>query len=499
MLAMPTQTATTDEPPGRDPLWRRDGRRLFLAIFGAVLAVEVVKNALLFAIGPPVPQMDASAYWERGRQIASGDVWMRENLVSYLTPGQPAFLAFCQAVFGRYALAAASGLQHAMVVLTALLTAWMCGRLSANRWVALAGLTVSACCIARPYYANAVLTETLFTFLITFHLAVAIHYQRSPTFRSAMAMGASVGLSILVRPIAQLLWLPVFAVTFTRRSPEGRIQWRVAARHAAMAGLVIAVIVAPWFARNWRYFGEPFLTKFTGRNLWIVTFQSDPGAELPFPTDADGQRLLELLQDAPNPVDLRHTWSVSNALRERGVEDTEIDELMLSVCLSAIEQRPLRFGFYALKRFANFWRTSLDPFPYYAGLDMQRTDYQGQYAWRNRSLEAKLAPILDRAPPRFLRWNELATLLTAIGVFGLLYRRDTRRAGLTIALTLAYFSVLTAALEIPNYRYRMILEPLMIVAICSGIYNIATLVSTPCSTGRRRAGREHPPEITNVN
>lgn len=473
MLAMPTDPATTDEPPGRDPLWRHHGRRIFLGLFAALVAIEIAKNALLFALGPPVPQLDAGSYWERGTQMASGDVWLRDNLVSYLTPGQPAFLAFCQSVFGRYALAAASALQHAMVVLTSLITAWMCGRVSGNRWVALAGLAVSAFCLARPFYANAVLTETLFTFLITAHLALAIRYQRHPTPKTAIAIGVSVGLAILVRPIAQLLWLPVFLVTFPRWSAEGGVRWRSVIRHSAIAASVMLLIVAPWFARNWRFFGEPFLTKFTGRNLWIVTFQPDPGAELPFPTDADGRRLLALLNDAPKEIDLRHTWSVSNALRDHGVEDGEIDEMMLSVCLSAIEQDPQKFAFHAFKRFVNYWRTSLDPFPYFIALDMQRTDYQGQVAWRNRSLEMTLAPILDRAPPRFLRWNELATLLTATGVFGLLFRRETRRAGLMLALTLGYFSVLTAALEIPNYRYRMILEPLMIVAVCSGIYKLA--------------------------
>lgn len=482
MLAMPTDPATTDEPPGRDPLWRHHGRRIFLGLFAALVAIEVAKNALLFALGPPVPQLDAGSYWERGRQMASGDVWLRENLVSYLTPGQPAFLAFCQSVFGRYALAAASALQHAMVVLTSLITAWMCGRVSGNRWVALAGLVVSAFCLARPFYANAVLTETLFTFLITAHLALAIRYQRHPTPKAAIALGVSVGLAILVRPIAQLLWLPVFLVTFPRWSAAGRISWRGMALHAAMAGFVILLIVAPWFARNWAFYGEPFLTKFTGRNLWIVTFQPDPGAGLPFPTDAAGQRLLTLLEGAPEEIDIRHTWSVSNALRDRGVEDGRIDELMLSVCLSAIERHPERFGFYAFKRFVNYWRTSLDPFPYFIALDTQRTDYRGQVAWRNPSLERAMAPILDRAPPRFLRWNELATVLTAAGVLGLLFRHETRRAGLLLALTLGYFSVLTAALEIPNYRYRMILEPLMIVATCSGIYSMASVRKRSAAT-----------------
>lgn len=472
-----------------------DHQRLFLGVFVALLTVEIAKNALLFAIGPPAPQLDARAYWERGSQIASGDLWMRQNPVSYLTPGQPVFLAFCQITFGSFALVAASALQHIMVVLTALVTAWMCGRISENRWVALCGLGLSACCLARPFYANAVLTETLFTFLITLHLAIVLQYQRSPSLKFALGMGASLGASILVRPIAQLLWLPVFLVTFPTKSPEWRTRLSAAARHAAMAGLVVILFVAPWYARNWRLFGEPFLTKFTGRNLWIVTFQPDPGAGLPFPTDVAGQRLLAILEDAPDPVDLRHTWSVSNALYEQGVEDAAIDELMLSVCLSAIERRPLQFGFHAFKRFVNFWRTALDPFPYYAALDMQRVDYRGQFAWRSHQLEAFWAPVLDRAPPRFLRWNELVTLLTAAGVLGLLFRRGTRRAGLTIGLTLLYFSAVTAALEIPNYRYRMILEPLMIVAICSGIYRIGDIRRKPAVDGRP-TGREHPPETT---
>ena len=68
-----------------------------------------------------------------------------------------------------------------------------------------------------------------------------------------------------------------------------------------------------------------------------------------------------------------------------------------------------------------------------------------------------------------LHWNELVTVLLGLGTGLLILRRPSREIGLSLALVFAYFAAVTAAVVIENYRYRTIVEPLMIITIVCGV------------------------------
>ena len=57
----------------------------------------------------------------------------------------------------------------------------------------------------------------------------------------------------------------------------------------------------------------------------------------------------------------------------------------------------------------------------------------------------------------------MATIFAA--VFFLLWYWPTRPFGIWILLMLAYFCVLTGLVEIPDYRYRLVVEPIAGMAI----------------------------------
>jgi hypothetical protein len=65
--------------------------------------------------------------------------------------------------------------------------------------------------------------------------------------------------------------------------------------------------------------------------------------------------------------------------------------------------------------------------------------------------------------------NTLFAGLIGLATLVLIYSRATRWWGLWTGLILVYFSVITGFFEIPAYRYRMVLEPLMISILGAAI------------------------------
>jgi hypothetical protein len=80
--------------------------------------------------------------------------------------------------------------------------------------------------------------------------------------------------------------------------------------------------------------------------------------------------------------------------------------------------------------------------------------------------------VLRKTPVHYLRFNEFVMVLVAVGTLGMIWGRHTRALGLSLAMSFLYFAAVTAVAEIENYRYRMILEPCMWVAVVCGFQNL---------------------------
>jgi len=121
------------------------------------------------------------------------------------------------------------------------------------------------------------------------------------------------------------------------------------------------------------------------------------------------------------------------------------------------------------KRFVNYWRCEVKEYPFYLHYTSHRRQHDGQRTWRIEPAATWWESILRRVPARRLRWNEFVSLSAAMGTLLLIVRRDTRPFGLSLGVVFLYFAAVTAALEIENYRYRMVLEPCLMVTIACGL------------------------------
>jgi hypothetical protein len=111
------------------------------------------------------------------------------------------------------------------------------------------------------------------------------------------------------------------------------------------------------------------------------------------------------------------------------------------------------------------------------------TESLKQIRWHSPVLADLLHRLEHYFPSRWLRMNELVLLAIVAATVMLLIDPRLRTNGLVLGLTLLYFNLITAAVEIPAYRYRMILEPVMImIVVCA--------FAAGCQRLRRPPGRD---------
>ena len=328
-------------------------------LFAALFAVDCAVHVLTFSLGPGPVVLDAEEYWVGAGDVAAGDWLQRSGRLDYRTPLYPMFVAVPRRFCGEYAHMAVVISQHVLLLCANGVTAFICWRVSRNGWAALAGYALAVLSLTRAWYANLVLTEALFTLLLTAAVGALVEYHQRPTVGRSAVFGLFLGLTILVRPVPQWLW-PLLLLLFFLHGSRGTCQPRrfpVILQHAVVAATVIVLLCTPWCARNWAMFGQPFLARLPAENKWLACFQHGSGGGLPIPDDPAGRRLLDLIGTPDGDVPDRSCHAVIVALRDKGLSKEDRDQLVAAVCRAAIREHPGRFSWAAFKRFVNFWRS----------------------------------------------------------------------------------------------------------------------------------------------
>lgn len=447
--------------------------RVAWGLWLGLLSLEVLKHGVLWGAGQAQPWGDSTVYWRMAESVAAGDVWLAAEPVAYRTPGYPWYLGACLWLGEAYGLQLAVIGQHLAVMATSVLIARMTYELTASRRAAVIAWLIAIGSTARPLQANWLLTEPLATACLTG--CAWCWLQSSPatrTLHAQLAAGVCLGVGILIRP-ALVAALPVMlGASIWRSVSEDRHDTRRlwSARRLEMIAplLLCGVTLVPWCWRNERLFDRFTLCVFTGRQLWKATFSPRPGAELPIPETAAGGELRTRLDDAA--VDLRNQWSVAPVLSRSGLNDAEVDALMERVAWQAIGEAPGRAAWWLVYRTGTFWycwdwATELreDPAPEQAS---------GFYADQARPRWSKLTEgvmhALASTPERWWVTSVTGVLLAWGGLLRLVWFSQTRRTGRLFAALFIMTTLLTATLEVPTYRYRSVLEPLLIVAAVAG-------------------------------
>jgi 4-amino-4-deoxy-L-arabinose transferase-like glycosyltransferase len=243
---------------------------VLLAVFAAGLAMFGISPTRVVE-GTDAPQYDKYALTlEADRGFSSWGGPPFEPTI-YREPLYPLFVATAYRLSGDNADLVAL-VQVVLVALTALLTFVMGTRLFGPP-VALIAAALAGLSPQLLHLATSVLSEVLFTFLLTASLALALHTQRSGRRRDHLMVGIGLGLAIMVRAIAGTL-VPVFALllAFGGQQTTSRRERLIVRPLLVLVG--VALVVSPWVVRNWNAVGRPALTSRSG----VVVIRRAPKA-----------------------------------------------------------------------------------------------------------------------------------------------------------------------------------------------------------------------------
>jgi len=484
---------------GPTPPARR--KRLVLAAAAILVGLHLVKAGLFFAAGQPPLFRDALGYWGFGSQMSEGDWLLLQEKPAFRPPAYPLLIGVCQTFFGTHALVAMAALQQLGVVATVLLSAWLSWRITGSRAAGLIALGLSLVCISRSYLGLYMLSDNLLCLTVILFFASLVLWLERPTPGRAAVVGALLGLSTLVKPVVQFAWLPMLVVMAVRLH-ERRETRSLVKQGAFLVGSMMLVLL-PWLVRNQVCFGRPFLTKSMGRHTWECSLSGEPddnwlNATLPFAADgpATAQMLAELESAEVNP---HKTWEVYYALFGAGHSEIESDDLMLAVGREAMRAQPWRFAYVRAYRCLLYWITSEETFHWYY------LEPECGEAVADSVPDKPLAPTAPHIPPTYAgqqtwfsppcadflegltgclwwpsRWlYALAAVAVLWSWIVWMERVGPRSLGLAVGLILLYFTLATGIPARPAYRYRMILEPLIVV-----VFSCALLRWRPDRQGR---------------
>ncbi len=433
----------------------------FVTVVAVLVLLHVAKACLFFAGGQAPLRWDSAEYWSMARKLAAGAGFNSSSV--HRPPGYPAFLALHQLAFGKTAQVATVATQLVGVVTTALLTAWMCGRIARSRAALVLGLALPLAWMEYPYLALYSLSDSLLCVLFTAFVAGLVAWMERPTVPRVFLAGLLLGAAMLVKPVVQLAWVPALIAMvhrLARRESENRL--RDVAVHGGVFLLTLALSVGPWLLFNRTAHGEAFLVKFTGRSLWYSCFNR-AGAGLDLPDTPEGRRVIEIADGEE-----RRTWHVFEELLEQTGSEIESDDAMRTVALQAIGSQPHAFAVSVAERWVEFWTTR------------KRHGY-----WKTNELLGGKGAKPIRRPfeiPAVANWHAetldrmrlvgpiqlLAPLFALIGLVALARERERRSIALALGGLVLYVSLAIAVAILPMYRYRIPIDPLVVVSAVSG-------------------------------
>jgi hypothetical protein len=436
---------------------------------------------LAFALRPPpFITPDSQGYFLPGWELAHGLGFGPELR---RTPTYPLFIGLVVFLLGDD-LRGLTLAQHGLGVLTAGLT-YTLGRRAFGR---LAGLLAGfAVALSGPLlvYEHTLMTEALFTLLVTLAVLMALLALRRPTRGRLLAAGLALAAASLTRPVAEVL-LPLLPLALLAHHRA----WRPALRGTAWFGLGLGLLLLPWMARNALAHGTFSAEGALGQALIGRTVRHDDyrkfyrcptdgqvGAGDSRPADSlappqDGALGIICEEAVGEPSGGTITQRVRDEL---GLSQTETSNVLRQLAISAIARRPAYYLTGSFKMAGEILvgkrETVIAPW-------RERTTRNWDNKW-----DPRLTPLVQHPPPaegpeyeradalvsffQPFRWRTQLGQLLALGLLAAVARPSWRPA-LIVPIAAGAIVLASAALDGNVWRYRYPVDPLLAVTVGGG-------------------------------
>ena len=450
-----------------------------------LVAVEACIRFVSLAAGPFPLFRDSAGYWELGRRVAAGDMFLLHPLSSFRPPLYPWFLGITQLALGSRALEGVIVVQNLLGIGTSLLAARLAMRVSGKAASMPFAYILMIMTPGRMQFDQMVMSEGIFGFFLALHANFVVEWLEKRTPRTGAAAGVTLALATLTRATSQALWVAAVGLyvwsALRRRSARRERHW--GALLALVASMVL--VLAPWYVRNFATERKIFLTHALGVNLWIGAF-SEEGAHLDL-VDSAARTSLDGIR-------WRHGWSVLGRLQHLGLSEGEADSWMTQQAIRSIESRPAAYAASVARNFFLYWGCREEAIPWYFRLPVDGSSrYAGQHVWAWRQISDSLGPLMRfvfRYPSSYLFTMGVAGIIASLL---LAFRGASRLGGWWLLLAILYFPSVTAAVIFPLYRYRAPVEALIAAAIGAGAVSFNRVAKSQCGPEpASRAGEESP-------
>ena len=400
-------------------------------------------------------------------------------------------------------LSALAFVQHALGVVTALLTYWL-GRLTFGRAAGLVGGLLMALNGVQILSEHSVLTESPFATVLLATLVALLVAARDGRWGWYLVTGLLLGVAILTRPVAQILipLVPLGLLLCARAPAERFARVRSALRGSVLVGLGTIVLLGPWMARNLIEHGSPTAAGGLGRSLIARTAKYDRGyfdAERPPAGSEDLQgRVRQVIYR--QRIAIRNGRSVGPTqdilMRELRLTEAESDRWMRRVAIEAIAERPIYYALGSL-RMAGQIAAGEEREDGLRSRWNDRASKKWAEQWEKR-VGHLLTPV-GEAEWQAYGWAEalvslyrpaaLGPIMPALALLGLGVAAAFApyRAAVVPGLAALLILLASAALDGPVARYRYPIDPLIGLFAAGGVIGLARW--TAASLGRQARGR----------
>lgn len=329
---------------------------------------------------------------------------------AYRPPVYPFMLAAVYAIFG-HSYAAAKGLQAIIGALTCILIYLIALNVFDRRTGIIAAL-VSEVYPAFLFYVNMLVMEVVLIFLVAVTIYLFVKVVKHKTLGYQIALGASIAIASLCRPIMLLFPLIVLAVIYYVYRNKG-----LALRHFGVMFATTVMVLTPWSVRNYLVFHKfiPVVSKGTGEQLWFG---------------------LYLAKENPHDLEAK-LFTAVKAKRDSitaGLSHMETEKELQRLALREIMENPLAYVGKAFLKMGKLW---------YHPIGAIRT-----------------LPRYSQTLANFLIIAYYIMLLLALG--GIVRVRHKFRSALPLIAVIAYFTIIHSLLYVVN-RYRVAALPYVII------------------------------------
>ena len=402
----------------------------------------------------------------------------------YFTPLYPAFLSiFLSFVPIDYASELIVVVQHIMGLILVCIFYLIARHFLEARAAFLAALMLNFN-VLLLYYENVIQTEILFVFLLIITLFFSIHTNKGQPLWRFFVIGILIGTLCLCRPIAQFLPI-VFGIhaALTSKTQAQRLL-RVT---AVLGGF--SLLLSPWIIFQWQVFGTPTISLGKGLNLFLRVYEVD---KIPIKEDTRFRRLKKIYEETRAQSNKRYVYfEVRNKIaRDLNKRAAAVDDLMFRFALEGLFAYPKRFALKTVKQIGAYFFGPRESIRFCKSgkrefLCSQRGPALFHWAFFKQGTERSIGAqnFLQFFFSYFSFPSYMISILALLGIVSVMWKGRVNVDYFLLLMIIGYFALVSCLLNVPQDRYRLPIDPILILF---GVEGVLLLLQRVLKLGRIR-------------